>query len=66
MRLFEKKPEAMTLEEANKAFTHLVRNMSVKQIREVENDPHPREGDDAFIAIRKRVARRIQSLKCDA
>lgn len=64
MRLFEKEPEEMTLEEAKAAYDHLLRNMSPEQQQgAIECDPQPRESDSGFIAIRKRVFRRIRALE---
>ena len=63
MRLFEKPLEEMTLDEAQAAYEHLVRNMSWDQIHALENDPEPREGDSEFISLRKRYVKRTRALE---
>ena len=63
MRLFEKEPEEMTLDEANKAFDHVVRNLSFEQLHAIEQNPEPRDGDSAHTIVCKSLARRIRALE---
>lgn len=65
MRLFEKCPGDMNLEEAEAAYNHAVRNLGFHEVSIIEQCPENENGDSAHQALCKKLYRRIQRLEAE-